>query len=341
MVHPIGIAATGIYLPHQRQTAADLSAQTGIPESILIEKMGIRSKYLAGPDDMPSAMAARAATQALERAGVAPDAVDLIIYHGSEYKDYFVWSAAAHIQHRIGATRAYAYEIYALCAGTPVALNAARSQMQSDPSLQHVLLVSAARENDLVDPQNTTTRFMLNFAGGGSALLLRRGETTNQVLASSILVDGSFSENVIMPGGGCRNPTTPQTVAQGLHMLDVFNMDDMRERLGALSLPNFVRVIQEAVARSGARDEEIAMLIITHMKPSFHRDILNALGLRPEQSLYLEEFGHMQSVDQPLGLHMAAERGLVRDGDLVVLAGAGTGYTWGATAIRWGPAGDG
>ncbi len=336
MTHPVGIAATGIYLPQHSQTAAELSAHTGIPESVLVEKMGIRRLYRPGPDDMPSLMAAQAARQALDRAGLAPDALDLIIYHGSEYKDYVVWSAAAHIQHLIGATRAYAYEIYALCAGTPVALKTACGQMKSDPTLQHVLLVSAAREHDLVDPNNPNTRFMLNFAGGGSAMLLRRNETTNQVLASSVIVDGSFSENVIMPGGGCRNPTSAQTVAQGLHQLDVFDMETMRERLGAVSLPNFIRVIQEAATRSGARSEDIALLIITHMKPSFHRDILDALGLRPEQALYLDEFGHMQSVDQPLGLHIAAERGLLHDGDLVILAGAGTGYTWGATAIRWG-----
>lgn len=332
----IGIAGLGIYLPAPVETAADISHRTGIPEHVVVEKLGIRCKHIAGPDDHPSHMAARAALQALEDARAAPEDVNLIIYHGSEYKDYIVWSAAAKIQQMIGARSAFAYEIYALCAGTPVALRVARDQMRSDPTLRYVLLVSAARENDLLDYQNQRTRFMFNFGAGGSAMLLRRGQAGNQVLESSVIVDGSFSESIIVPAGGSRHPTSARTLERGMHTLDVTNPVDMRDRLGMVSLPNFLRVIDEAVTRSGAATREIDFLLITHMKPSFHREILAALGLREEQSLYLEEYGHIQSVDQPLGLKLAADRGLLRPGDLVVLAGAGTGYTWSATALRWG-----
>lgn len=333
---PIGVAGLGIYLPEQVETAADMAHQTGIPERVVVEKLGVRRKHLAGPADLPSHMAAQAARHALEAAQVAATDVDLIVYHGSEYKDYFVWSAAAKIQYLIGATRAWAYEIYALCAGFPIALQTVSDQMRSNPRLRHVLLVSAARENDLISYQNPTTRFMFNFGAGGAAVLLRRDEERNQVLGSSVMVDGSFSENVVLPAGGCRRPPSHDTVDQGLHLLVVQELEDMRDRLGAVSLPNFVRVIDEAVAASGATRDDVAFLCITHMKPSFHHEILQSLGLRPDQSLYLEEFGHIQSVDQPLALKVAAERGLLHDGDLVVVAGAGTGYTWSASALRWG-----
>ncbi len=333
---PVGVAAIGVYLPQHIETAAEIAQRTGIPEQVVVEKLGIRRKHVAGADDMPSQMSARAATQALVLAQLDPTDIDLLIYHGSEYKDFFVWSAAAKIQHLSGATNAYAYEIYALCAAAPIALKVARDQMRSDPTLRHVLLVSAARENDLVNPQNPATRFMTNFGAGASAVILHRGATRNQILESAVMVDGSFSENVVMPGGGCRNPTSMDTVNAGLHVLDVQEFEDMRDRLGALSLPNFVKVIDDAVRRSGATRQDIAFLIITHMKPSFHREIVETLGLRPEQAFYLEEYGHIQSVDQALGLKMAVERNLVKEGDLVVLAGAGTGYTWSATALRWG-----
>jgi len=332
----VGIAAIGIYLPETCETATDIARRTGIPEDVVIEKFGIRRVYRASHDDMPSAMAARAAEQALAEAHISPQDLDLIIYHGSEYKDYVVWSAAAKIQYLLGATRAYAYEIYALCAGAPIALKVARDQMRSDPHLRYVLLVSAARENDLIVYDNPNTRFMANFSAGGSALLLHRNEPRNQVLESSVIVDGSLSDHVIIPAGGCHHPTDEETFSRHMHMLDVFDVEGMREKLGALSLPNFVRVIDEAVERSGATRQDIAFLCITHMKPSFHRAILQELGLCSEQSLYLDSYGHIQSVDQPLALKLAAERGLLKDGDLVVLAGAGTGYTWSATALRWG-----
>ncbi len=326
----------GVYLPEATETAADIAHKTGIPEHIVTEKLGIRRKHVAGPNDHASFMAAQAAQQALSEARINATDIDLIVYHGSEYKDYFVWSAAAKIQHLIGASNAYAYEIYALCAGTPVALNAVCAQMRGDPTLQNVLVVSGAREHDLVDYQNPNTRFMFNFGAGGSAVLLQRGATSNQVLGSSTIVDGSFSENVVMPGGGSLHPTNLATVNKGLHTLDVLQIEDMRDRLGSVSLPNFVRVIDQAAEKSGATRADIRFLLITHMKPSFHAQILQTLGLRPEQSLYLDEYGHMQSVDQPLGLKVAAQHGLLHDGDLVILAGAGTGYTWSATALRWG-----
>lgn len=332
----IGIAAIGIYLPQNVETASDIAQQTGIPEHIIIDKFGIRQKYTGGSEDHPSYMATRAAFHALEQANIPPNQIDLIIYHGSEYKDYFVWSAAANIQHALGATNAYAYEIYALCAGAPIALKTARDQMRSDPTLNHVLLVSAARENDLINPDNPNTRFMLNFGAGGSALVLTRESPRNQVLESSCIVDGSFSNHVIMAGGGTRHPTTTDTLHSGMHMLDVYDIETMRDRLGSISLPNFIRVIDEAVLRSNATRSDIDFLIITHMKPSFHHDILRTLGLRPDQSYYLQDYGHIQSVDQHLGLYLAAQQKLINDGDLVVLAGAGTGYTWSATAIRWG-----
>ncbi len=332
----IGITAIGIYLPECVETAAEIALQTGLPELVVSEKLGIRRKYIAGEDDQPSQMAARAAQHALAEANLDPSDVDLIIYHGSEYKDYFVWSAAAKIQHLIGATRAYAYELYALCAGAPLALNVARNQMRADRTLRNVLLVAAAREHELVSYRNERTRFMFNFGAGGSAVLLQRDAARNRVLESAVLVDGSFSENVVMRGGGTRYATSPATIAEGLHALDVLQLDDMRDRLGMVSLPNFVRVIVEAVHKSGAMPDEIAFLAVTHMKPSFHRELLQALGLHPNQAIYLDEYGHIQSVDQALALKLAQDRALLRDGDLVVLAGAGTGYTWSATAIRWG-----
>ncbi|HEY1013823.1 MAG TPA: 3-oxoacyl-ACP synthase [Herpetosiphonaceae bacterium] len=333
---PVGVRAVGVYLPEPVETAAQIAAAADLPEDVVVRKLGIRQKRLAGPGDEPSAMAAAAARHALEQAALDPAEIDLIIYHGSEYKDYVVWSAAAKIQHLLGAANAYAYEIYALCAGAPVAIKTARDQMRADPNLRNVLLVAAARENELVSYQNPRARFMYNFGAGASALLLSRGLARNEVLESAVIVDGSFSENVVMRGGGARHPASAASVEAGLHQLDVLQLEDMRDRLGALSQPNFIRVIDQAVGRSGFRREDIAFLALTHMKPSFHQSLLAELGLREDQAIYLDDYGHIQSVDQQLALHLAAQRGLLRDGDLVVLAGAGTGYTWAATALRWG-----
>lgn len=330
----IGIAGFGTYFPQAVETAADLAPRAGIPEAVLREKMGIQQRHIAGADDSVTAMASRAARRALEMAGVPAQDVQVVISHGSEHKDHLVWNAAAKIAHNVGADNAYAFEVYALCAGAPIALNVARGLLLADPGTRYVLLAAGSRENDLVNPANERSRFMLNFGAGGGALLLERGATRNLVVGASALTDGTLSEAVILTESAAGDLPPPNPDLRG--MLDVTNLQYMGERLGEVSLGNFVRVIREAVERGGARMEDIRFLGITHMKRSFYRQILEAIGLTPEQSVYLEDYGHVQSVDQVLALQLGLEQGKIKPGDLIVLAGADTGYTWSAAAVRWG-----
>lgn len=331
----VGIAGIGTSFPAQVETAADLVGRTGIPEEVLRDKMGIRQRHVAGEGDTVTAMATRAAQQAIRRAGVAPEQIDLVISHGSEYKDHLVWNAAAKIQHNLGAVNAYAFEMYALCAGAPIAMNTAKAMMLADDRLKYVLLAAGSRENDLVSLSNPRARFMFNFGAGGGALLLERGAHANIILGASAITDGSLSETVIL--------TTEPDAINGDEALgdlrgrlDVTDTAYMADRLGAVSLQNFIRVIRDAVERSGAALEDVAFLGITHMKRSFYLEILNSIGLKPDQSVYLEDYGHVQSVDQALALELGLAQGKIHPGDLVVLAGAGTGYTWSAIAVRWG-----
>jgi 3-oxoacyl-[acyl-carrier-protein] synthase-3 len=333
---PIGIAGTGVYIPDPVITGRDIAARTGLPEFVVTEKMGIREIHVAGPDDTITAMASRAASRALDSAGLDPLDLDAVIYHGSEYKDHIVWSAASKIQHLIGATNAFAFETYALCAGAPIAYKVARDMMRVDEHLRNVLLVSASRENDLIDLTNQRTRFMFNFGAGGSAAIFQRGLDRNVVLESAIKTDGSLADTVIMTPADDDIALLPPEMGTLHGRLDVRNAEYMAERLGEVSLTRFTEVITTAIERSGYTLSDLRFLGITHMKNSFYREILAAVGLMPEQSVYLDHYGHIQSVDQILALELGLAQGKIRPGDLIVLAGAGTGYTWSATALRWG-----
>ncbi len=333
---PIGIAGTGVYIPPTILTGQEIAARTGLPDFVVLEKMGIREIHVAGPDDTITAMAAQAAQRALDAAGLDPLQLDAVLYHGSEYKDHIVWSAASKIQQMIGASNAFAFETYALCAGAPIAYKVARDMMRLDDRLQNVLLVSASRENDLIDLGNLRTRFMFNFGAGGGAAIFQRGLARNLVLESAARTDASLVDTVVLiPAEGAIALMPPEMGT--LHgRLDVQQADYMAERLGEVSLANFVAVISEAVARSGYALGDLRFLGITHMKASFFGEILAAVGLTPEQAVYLDHYGHIQSVDQVLALELGLAQGRVRDGDLIALAGAGTGYTWSATTVRWG-----
>lgn len=334
MTVPVGVIGLGTYLPRRIATAAELAEQTGIPKEVLREKMGIRQRHVADVDETVTYMATCAAQDALAEAGINPEQINLVVSHGSEHKDHLVWNAAAKIQHNVGATNAYAFEMYALCAGAPIALNMARSMMQTDDSLEYVLLAAGSRENDLINFQNQRSRFMFNFGAGGGAMLLQRNAERNIILGSAAITDGSLSESVILTKAAIGNN---QAIIGDLYgRLDVTNPEYMAERLGETSLENFVKVITTAVRKSGYSLADIRFLGITHMKRSFYLQILDAVGLMPEQSVYLEDYGHVQSVDQVLAVQMGLEKGRIKPGDLIVLAGAGTGYTWSATALRWG-----
>ena len=332
----VGIAGIGTYFPQRIETAADLVERTGIPEDVLREKMGIRQRHVAGPLDSVTHMAACAAQNALADAHVSPDQVRVVISHGSEYKDHLVWNAAAKIQQLVGATNAYAFEVYALCAGAPIAIQAARGLMLADPRIEYALLAAGSRENDLVNLRNQSARFMFNFGSGGGAMVLARNATRNLILGASAFTDGLLSEAVVMSQEPDATGSDPGANGDLRGKLDVVQPDYMAERLNNTSLANFMRVIREAVEQANHQLSGVRFLGVTHMKRSFFLEILSAVGLTPEQSVYLDDYGHIQSVDQVLLLQLGLAQNKIHPGDLIVLAGAGVGYTWSAVAIRWG-----
>ncbi|HEY8687443.1 MAG TPA: 3-oxoacyl-ACP synthase [Chloroflexota bacterium] len=328
----VGIAGIGMYVPPDVITAEQLSGETGIPADVLFEKFGIRQVHRAGPDCHVSQMALAAAQVALLDAQVEPDEIDLVVYCGSEFKDYVVWSAATKITYLLGADRAEAFEVYALCAGTPVTLRIVRSMMLSDPALRTVLVVAASKESALVNRHNTRGRFMFNFGDGAGAAVLRRDLNRNVLLASASIVDGSLSEDVVMRAGGSRHPASAATLAAGDHYLDVPDLDHMRRRLDEVSGDNFLRVVHTALQAGGR--ERVNFLAPVHMKRSMYDWLRQAL--HADRAYYLEDYGHMQAADQFVALVQARQAGQLRDGDTVVLAAAGVGYTWAASVLSWG-----
>lgn len=332
----VALTGYGTYVPERVLTGEEIAAQSGIPEGVVVEKMGLREKRVCPSDaDHVTDMSVKAAREALVDASIGAEEIDMVLYHGSEYKDFVVWSAAANVAERIGAENAFAVESYALCAGAPLAIRQAKAQLVAD-SPETVLLVAASREEDLVNYENERSSFMFNFGSGACAMVLEvnpdEGRNRSTVLESAAITDGSFSEDVVMPAGGSRNPPSHATVDQGLHALDVPDPEGMKERLGEVSLPNFLAVADDALSRSGYERADLDFVALTHVKRSFHDLLTEELDA---ENYYLDEYGHVQSVDQILALDEGLDRGLVESGDVVCFLAAGTGYTWGATVLEW------
>ncbi|MGH3001499.1 MAG: 3-oxoacyl-ACP synthase [Gaiellaceae bacterium] len=326
----VGLVATASYLPERWLTAAEIGERAGIPERVIVEKFGLRGKHIAAHDEHVSDLSVKAAEALLAENGIDPASIDVVLYYGSMFKDYSIWQAAPHIAHRIGATRAFAIEYDNVSHGTSIALRVARDMLRAEPELSNILLVAACRESYLLDSSNERSRFMFNFGDGAVAGLLVGDADRNEVLGAHAITDGSYSLQVKVPGGGSVDP-------DGYRYLDVADPTSMKGGLDRVSLPNFLAVARGAVERSGLELSDVALVCPLHTKRSMFLDLLSGLEMREDQAVYLDDTGHMSGVDPLFALDRAARAGRLRDGDVALLLSAGTGYTWAASVVRWGP----
>lgn len=332
----VGIRGLGTYIPESVMTAEDLARKTELPLEVIVEKMGITKKPIPGPEDHCTTMALKAAHKALEMAETDPEHIDVVIWTGDEYKDYPVWTAGIKVKEELGAKKAFAFDISLRCGTNILGFKVAMSFILSDPGIKRVLLLGGYRNGDLIDYKNPRVRFMYSLGAGGSAVLLQGDMEENLLLGSAFVDDGSLSETVYVPAGGTREPLTPEIIAKKRHMLDIKDHDFMRQRLGEVSMDNFLWVIETALKRSQLAIKDIDYIALLHMKPSAFFHVLSALNLTEDQTIYLHEYGHLGQNDQILSLELALERGLVKRGSIVVMVSAGVGYAWNAQVLRWG-----
>ena len=330
----VGIRNIGIYMPPKIKDSAKISELTGIPEEIIKEKFGILHVHEADDEETVSYMGIEASKRALD--GFDPKKLDLVVYCGSEYKDYYLFNCAAKIQHELGAVNANAFEIHSLCSAGVYSLKILKSMMICDDNLNNVLLVSSSKESQIINYKNHSTRFMFNFGDGAAAVLLEKGLNKNVILETHMISDGRFADDVAVYGVGCKNFSKYKDIKYEDKFLDVPNFRDMKQRLDLITQDNFNNVIEESIKKSGYKNEDIDFIAPIFMKRSILTNILERYNLTEENSFVLEEYGHCQSSDAFISLMEGFKRGRLKEGAIAVLLGAGTGYTWAATVVRWG-----
>jgi len=337
----IGILGYGLYLPETVMTAADISAATGgvWSEQAVIDKLGIVSKPVPGPGDGTQAMGARAAADALERTGVDPKEIDVILCVGEEWKEYPLTTSALYIQDRIGAENAWGIDLANRCCTTLSALKMAKDMLSADDEIDTILIAGGYRNGDFIDYKDSGVSMMFNLGAAGGAFIVRKGMDENLILGSHIIADGSLVHTAGVEIGGINEPFREGNVEEGYRSLRLMDAQLMKDRLNERSLPNWYQCIDESLRKSGGLTRaDIDYLGILHFKRSQHEAMLAELGLTGEQTTYLENYGHLGQVDQMLTLHLGLEAGKIRDGSLVTMIAAGIGYVWAATTIRWGRA---
>ena len=334
----VGIVGLGTYLPKKIMTAAEIAAATGgiWSEDAVRSKLGINQKYIAGPDEGTQEMGALAALKCLEKTGVDPKEIDLILCMGEEWKEYPLTTSALYIQDRIGAVNAWGIDVQNRCCTCVSAMKIARDMMVADDTINTVLIAGGYRNGDFVDYTDKDMSMMYNLSCGGGAILMKKNYGKNLLLGSKIIADGSLSRTAGVEIGGIAKPFTPDNVEEGYRSLRLLDAKKMKDRLNIVSMPNWYKCIDESLAQAGLERKDIDYLDILHIKRSGHRGMLADLGLTEDQTIYLEDFGHIGQVDQILSLELAIQQDKVKPGSVVCMIAAGIGYVWSANIIRWG-----
>lgn len=336
----VGILGTGIYLPKNRMTAKEISEMTnGVwSEQAVIDKLGIKEKVVPSnnPSDGTQEMGALAALDALKNTGLDPLEIDVILSITEEYKEYPLTTSALYIQDRIGATNAWGIDVQNRCCTTVSAMKMAKDMLLADDEINVIMVVGGYRNGDFVDYTDKNMSMMYNLGAGGGAIILKKNLGKNLLLGSHIIADGSLSRTAGVEIGGICNPITESNLEEAKRSLRLLDPVKMKNRLNEVSMPNWMKCIDESLRKSNLTRKDISFLNILHIKRSGHEQMVNDLGLTEEQTIYLEDYGHIGQIDQILSLHLALQSGQVKDGTVMCMLAAGIGYVWAANIIRWG-----
>lgn len=339
----MGIVSTGTWFPETYLTAADISRQSGLPEWVVREKLGIDRKFVADPRVHPNDMAVKAASKAIGKAGIDPMDIDVVLCTTEEWREYLLWTTAIDLAYRVGAKRAWGLDIHTRCATTVAALKLARSLMADDPTVNTVLIAGGYAISHFIDLTDVSTSFLFNIGAGAGAMIVRRDWPVNQVLGDHLIADGFMSRHVIVPSSGTVQPPTDQSVADGGFKFRLTEPEAMKNRLGECSISNWLECVDVALEKSGTKKDgtpytraDLDFFNMSLVKPSAYREMLGHLGMTEEQSVYISGIGHIGEQDAIINIEAGIEQGRLKPGDTMAIIAAGIGYVWAGSIVQWG-----
>jgi 3-oxoacyl-[acyl-carrier-protein] synthase III len=326
-VRDIRIVSTGSFTPTRVLTNADLEKMVDTSDEWIVTRSGIRERHICSPGQAASDLAEGAARRALERAGLSAGDLDGIIV-ATVTGDHWFPSTACILQARLGASKAFAFDVMAGCSGFLYALQVARGLIGSGVA-ETLLVVGVEILSKVTDWQDRTTCVLFGDASG--AVIVRPGDESHRILGLRLGADGTNSDLITLPGGGTRIPISHEVIDRReiyckMKGNEVFKM-------GVRGMEEVARQILE---ETGTSVEEVK-LVIPHQA---NMRIIEALAKRlgaPMDRVYcnIHKYGNTSSASVPLALDEALAEGRIVPGDLVLMVVFGAGLTWGAGLMRW------
>jgi 3-oxoacyl-[acyl-carrier-protein] synthase-3 len=321
------IEALGSYVPEKVVTNADLELKVDTTDEWIRTRTGIEERRIAACDEFTSDIAAKAAKIALDRAGISPEQVDLIIV-ATITPDMPFPSTACLVQDKLGATRAAGFDIEAACSGFIFALEIGQQFIMSR-TYNTVLVIGAEKLSSIINWSDRNTCVL--FGDGAGAAVLQNRPNSHGLLTACMGSDGSRAHLLAMPGGGSRCPATAESVAQGLHFLRMDGKETFKNAVNAM-----LTAAKEALRRCELDITQIKCIIPHQANLRIIDAVAERLDARPEQVFVnLNKYGNTSAASVAIALDEVVQTGRIQRGDLILLIVFGAGLTWGAAVIEW------
>ena len=313
------IAGVGSALPRRRVDNAELAAQVDTSDAWIVERTGIRSRYIAGEGETTGTLAADAARAALAHAGIDASAVDLIVL-ATATPDQTFPATATKVQTMLGINDCVAFDIAAVCSGFLYALTVADSMIRGGGA-KTALVIGAETFSRILDWEDRGTCVL--FGDGAGAIVLRGEEGESGILATKLHADGRYNDLLYVDGG----PSTTQTVGK----LRMKGREVFRH-----AVVNLAAVLGEVLESAGLTPADVDWVVPHQANARILDATARKLGLSPDKVVVtVDRHANTSAASVPLALDVAVKDGRIRRGDLIVLEAMGGGFTWGAAALRY------
>jgi 3-oxoacyl-[acyl-carrier-protein] synthase III len=324
----IAITGSGSALPDQMVDNAALSQVMDTSDEWIASRTGIRQRRLARSTDSVTALATRAAQQAIEAAGITATAIDLIILATSTPDDLF--GSAGLVQAQLGATRAAAFDLTAACSGFVFGLVTAAQFIQTG-TYQNVLLIGADMLSRWVDWQDRGTCIL--FGDGAGAVVLQ-ANPLDRLLGFELHSDGQLNHQLNLNYRATDREILPgTTIGQGTYQPVTMNGQEVY-RFAVTRVPE---VIQKALFRANLDSGAIDWLVLHQANQRILDAVAQRLKIPAEKVLSnVAKYGNTSAATIPIVLDEAVRAGQVQPGQVLALAGFGAGLSWGGAIVRWG-----
>ena len=323
----IEIVSTGRYLPERVLTNADLEKMVDTTDEWIRERTGISERHIAGPDMGAAEMGANAARVAMERAGIQPGEIDIIVV-STATPDRLLPSTACDMQALLGATNAAAFDISAACTGFLYALTVAEGYIAAGRG-EIALVVSTEKMSGIVDWDDRATCVL--FGDGAGAVIVRRAQNGRGVLSSFMRSDGTLAELLWRPAGGVKIPMDIAVLEEKSHLVKMAGREVFKSAVRSMA-----EAADQALLRAGLTGDDIDLLI-PHQANMRIIEATARYANVPMEKVFVnvDRYGNMSSATLPVAFDEALEQGRIKPGDIVMMVAFGAGFTWGSGVIRW------